>query len=556
MSLHRPGAASTLGAVTDRVDGKPEAAALPDPRALGEAVQTLLDSATSALLVVDAAGHVIAANAAVRTHFAVSPDEVRGSAIEPLLDAIAALAESPEHAREVLDTVRKQPVDPARGRAAGEEHRDTFILERPTRRVIGAYCGAIGEPGAALTGTIWAFEDVTDSYDADQQLRTLVSAAPVPLIITRLGDGRILFCNEPLARIVDTTAAELTGRASPDFYHDRDDRDLVLGDLRKTGMVNREIRLRTVTGKERWALFALSRTELSGEAVIVGAIIDITSRKQAETRLQNALDALELAYRELNESRAQLVQSEKMASLGMLVAGVAHEVNTPIAAVASMHDTLTRSIDKLREALSAADPELLDRSDVARSFTVIDNCNRVIRDGTLRVGELVKRLKSFARLDEAELKTVDVHSGIEDTLALIQHELKGIDVVREYGELPALSCFPSRLNQVFLNLLMNAKQALGTSGTVTISTAADDERITVRVRDDGPGIAPEHLPKIFDPGFTTKGVRVGAGLGLSICYRIMEEHRGSIRAESTPGEGATFEVVVPLNLREQLGAGT
>jgi signal transduction histidine kinase len=165
------------------------------------------------------------------------------------------------------------------------------------------------------------------------------------------------------------------------------------------------------------------------------------------------------------------------------------------------------------------------------------------------VTEIVRRLRSFARLDQAELKRADIHEGLEDTLALIHHELKHTIVVkREYGNIPPISCYPGRLNQVFLNLLNNARQAIRGKGEIGIRTFVREERVHIVVSDTGSGISPENLRKIFDPGFTTKGVGVGTGLGLSICYQIVRDHRGEIRVESEPGKGATFTVILPMDL--------
>jgi signal transduction histidine kinase len=239
-----------------------------------------------------------------------------------------------------------------------------------------------------------------------------------------------------------------------------------------------------------------------------------------------------------------------MASLGSLVAGIAHEINTPVGAIASMHDTLVRALRKLEATLNEEHPGVVASSASLQSaLKLVQEANRVIESGTQRVTEIVRRLRSFARLDQAELKKADIHEGLEDTLALIHHELKhSIVVKRDYGVVPPISCYPGRLNQVFLNLLNNARQAIRGKGEIGIRTEVRDQRVEIAVSDTGAGIAPENLRKIFDPGFTTKGVGVGTGLGLSICYQILRDHRGEIRVESEPGKGSTFTVVLPMDL--------
>ncbi|MCK6547617.1 ATP-binding protein [Myxococcota bacterium] len=273
-------------------------------------------------------------------------------------------------------------------------------------------------------------------------------------------------------------------------------------------------------------------------------------RDRVLLQLSNAHDELAKAHEELRQTQSKLAQSERMASLGQLVAGIAHEINTPVGAMASAQDSLRRATAKLKEALTA---EVRDDAKLARLLSVIDDANRVMESGSTRVTNIVRRLKTFARLDEAELKRVDLHEGLDDTLMLLDHELRGrVEVTREYGQLPLVACYPGQINQVFLNLIHNARQAIPARGHITITTWAEPGRVKVRVRDDGVGIPPENLRKIFDPGFTTKGVRVGTGLGLAICYRIIEEHQGEITVESKPGEGSAFTVAIPLDLDDIL----
>jgi len=218
-----------------------------------------------------------------------------------------------------------------------------------------------------------------------------------------------------------------------------------------------------------------------------------------------------------------------------------------------MHDTLLRAVEKLKGMLSACDIDSSDAERMQPILAAIDDANRVIDSGAERVMTIVRRLRSFARLDEAELKAVDIHDGIEDTLTLIHHEIKNrITVVRDFGNIPPLTCYPGRLNQVFLNLLNNARQAIAGEGTITIKTSLSDSKVAIRFTDSGSGISKENVERIFDPGFTTKGVRVGTGLGLSICYQIIEDHRGKIEVESEVGKGTTFTILLPLNLEEQL----
>jgi two-component system NtrC family sensor kinase len=300
-----------------------------------------------------------------------------------------------------------------------------------------------------------------------------------------------------------------------------------------------------------------------------GAIFDITERKLVEEELAKHRNHLEdlvetrtieitKANQHLRETQAQLVQSAKMASLGNLVAGIAHEINTPIGAVNSMQDTLFRSLEKLKNSIEKQYPEEQKKlSKLKANLKVIDESKKVINSGTDRVINIVKRLRSFARLDEAELKTVDIHNCLEDTLTLIHHDIKhNIQVKKAFGDFPPVSCYPGKLNQVFLNILVNAKQAIKEKGIIDITTYTKQKHVFIEIKDNGVGIEKEHLKKVFDPGYTTKGVGVGTGLGLSICYQIMQDHLGEILVESEVNKGTTFTVVLPMDLDDRINQGS
>ena len=274
------------------------------------------------------------------------------------------------------------------------------------------------------------------------------------------------------------------------------------------------------------------------------------------TDIRRAFHELKKASKELRHAQTQLIQSEKMASLGTMVAGIAHEINTPMGAIASMHDTLIRAVERIK-SLPTESTEAV-QAKRARLLKLIDEANQTMKTGTERVTTIIRRLKSFARLDEAELKDADIHEGIEDTLLLMHHELKhGITVVREFGDVPLLACYPGRLNQVFLNILMNARHAIEHQGEIHIRTSVTpDNYVRVAFTDTGSGIPPENIARIFDPGFTTKGVGIGMGLGLSICYQIVQDHLGRIEVDSTPGKGTTFTVLLPRDLESRLAEMT
>ena len=239
---------------------------------------------------------------------------------------------------------------------------------------------------------------------------------------------------------------------------------------------------------------------------------------------------------------SQLIQSEKMAALGLLVAGVAHEINTPMGAIHSNNDIMTRAVGKVRKLLEPA-PD----NEVRRLLDILGEVCRNNEIATERIMKIVGSLKNFARLDEAERKKVNIHEGIESTLSLLRHQLKNrIRIVKSFGDIPETECYPNELNQVFMNILVNAAQAIKHRGEITVKTWREGDRVNIAISDTGVGIPPENLSKVFDPGFTTKGVGLGTGLGLSICYKIIQDHRGAIEAESSK-QGTTFTISIPLN---------
>jgi signal transduction histidine kinase len=232
-------------------------------------------------------------------------------------------------------------------------------------------------------------------------------------------------------------------------------------------------------------------TESSRRLKIYARELEENSEKLEEAKAQleeysrTLEQKVEERTKEVKEKQTQLIQSSKMAALGSLVAGVAHEINTPVGAINSMHNTLMRAVEKVRQDIEDCLKEThQEHQKIRSSLVVIDDANKVIQAGTERVIDIVKRLRSFARLDEAELKDADINEGIEDTLTIIHHQIKHeITVVKNYGDIPKIACFPGRLNQVFLNLLINAKQAIEGKGTITISTYSRNNKVYVEIKD-------------------------------------------------------------------------
>lgn len=269
-------------------------------------------------------------------------------------------------------------------------------------------------------------------------------------------------------------------------------------------------------------------------------------RRRAADALQLAHGELErkvdLRTQELREKQVQLAQAEKMAALGELVAGIAHEVNTPLGAIKSNNDTMQRMLAKM-----SAQPDAPQET-IARWLAMGHTLTDVSSEAIERIARILGSMRNFARLDQPELEKVDLHEGIDSTLTLVNHKLKGrIEVVRDYGEIPPVECHANQINQVFMNLLVNSAQAIDGTGRITITTGLHGDEVVITVADDGCGIAAAHLKRVFDPGFTTKGVGVGTGLGLAIVHEIIAEHRGHISVESVEGEGTRVKLRLPVH---------
>ncbi|WP_269791859.1 ATP-binding protein [Stenotrophomonas sp. Iso1] len=282
-----------------------------------------------------------------------------------------------------------------------------------------------------------------------------------------------------------------------------------------------------------------------------------------ERELQQRHAELRQAYLRLNGTQEKLLQSEKMASIGQLAAGVAHEINNPIGYVHSNLGSLQeylRSlftvIESYERALRAPDPKaLIPEIDDIRNRLDIDFISRDLpqlmaesREGIERVTRIVRDLKDFSYSGRDESwKLVDLHAGLESTINIIWNELKyKVTLERRYGELPMIECLPSELNQVYMNLLLNAGHAIADRGSIIVSTGVDGDEVWVEFQDDGAGISADLRQRIFDPFFTTKPVGSGTGLGLSISYGIINKHHGRIDLESTVGEGSRFRIVLPI----------
>ncbi len=287
--------------------------------------------------------------------------------------------------------------------------------------------------------------------------------------------------------------------------------------------------------------------------------------------------ALELALHDIQTMQSKLIESEKMSALGILLSGVAHEINNPVGFIHGNIEYLERYIKKIIELVHLYEdqynPPLLIIQDKIKSIELdflLRDIPKVLQSmwiGAERILEIVKSLRTFSRLDEAEYNAVDLHEGLDSTLMILQSQLKGdptrpqIEVIKNYGILPPVECYPGKLNQVFMNILGNAIDALGEQydlipdrpSRISIETKSQGENIQITISDSGGGIPEAVQSKLFDPFFTTKPVGKGTGLGLSISYQIIaENHKGKLSCHSTIGYSTTFTIVIPISQADAL----
>ena len=345
-----------------------------------------------------------------------------------------------------------------------------------------------------------------------------------------------------------------------------------------TSLFSRELEA-TLTDKERFRVYLIA---YAGALLILIAWLGSKIRAanlSLEHRVLDRTRELSEALEHLKESEAQLIQSEKMSSLGQMVAGIAHEINTPLAYVKNSLGTVSDRLGDLSGAVDHCEKLLAllqagqntDRNELSRQFArassaiaelrqqrATEELASLVKDGlygTGQMAEIVGNLKDFSRLDRSKVTSFNLNDGLNSTLVLAKHMLKSVKVDKHLGDIPPVMCSPSQVNQVFLNLVTNAVQALENGeGTITLTTRSEDGGVALEVADTGKGITEDVLPKIFDPFFSTKEVGKGTGLGLSVSYKIVQQHGGRIDVESTPGVGSRFTVWFPFKPPAELAA--
>ena len=391
--------------------------------------------------------------------------------------------------------------------------------------------------------------------ESEKKYRALMQEAGEAILLADLDTRRIIEVNEQAEKLTTVPREALRGRTLADVVPVEEFADAATFEkMQQDGHLQySNVRLERRGAAPSYVDVGVSLVSYGGNRIVQVICHDVTEREKLSSHLRHHAEELEKEVqeltRDLRDSQSQLVQQEKMAALGKLVAGIAHEMNTPIGTINSNADTLGRSLAKLRGIVTSesSDEAVRENRALQHVLSVVEDISRVNQLASERIVDIVTTLRNFARLDEADLKTADLHEGLESTLTLVRHELKNrVRVVKEYGDIPPIRCHPNQINQVFMNLLVNASQAVEGKGEVRIKTFREDDMVNVQISDTGVGIPPENLPRIFDPGFTTKGVGVGTGLGLSICFKIVQDHGGNIDVETAIGKGSTFTVRLPV----------
>ncbi|SIO95219.1 PAS domain-containing sensor histidine kinase [Vibrio spartinae] len=432
-----------------------------------------------------------------------------------------------------------------------DREKYSHFIERVFDRIEIAFCAEWGRSDT-MNRAIGELQE-TNRRITNEKNKFLTIFESMPTAVFLLDDKRrIVHMNFSGAQMIDPTA-----KSGGHYYSHPDDRipfpwlEDELSRFYETGDEKEYEYLIELPDKDECQVLARFHPmedisfKYTGKVVILQ---DITERKKAE--------------KELKQTQTYIIHQEKMASIGQLAAGVAHEINNPMGFIISNLSSLRKYIECLTEFITVED-QAIALADIPNDFQLaeireklkIDYISEDVKeliveslDGAERVKHIVQELKTFSRIDQADYTLIDLNETIKTTMNIAWNEIKYVATLEhEFGNIPKINCYPQQLNQVFLNLLVNAAQAIKDQGTITVRTWCDEKNINVSITDTGGGILPKDLARIFEPFYTTKDVGKGTGLGLSISYGIIQNHGGEIRVESEIGKGSTFTVTLPIH---------
>lgn len=521
-------------------------------------LQEIMDAIPNPVYYKDTKSVYLGCNAAFKIFFCKTTQEIIGHTLRDIMPE-RYVDVSSQKEQNILESGRSERYETQLVRADGMV-RNILVSKAPFSNSDGTLAGVVG-----------AFVDITEQRKMDDQIRKMsraIEQSPATIVITDI-EGVIEYVNPKFSQTTGYSVEEAIGQnprilksgEMPEDYY------TVLWSTISAGKEwHGEFRNKRKDGSLYWEFASISPLfdKSGGITGYLAVKEDITDRKADEAELARSRMELEKAYIELKEAQLQIFQQEKMASIGQLAAGVAHEINNPMGFISSNLTTLTKYIERLSEFIAAGDRTLAEYSDTPGADLlketrkrlkidyIIEDARQLImesQDGAGRVRRIVQDLKSFSRVDNAEQALINLNEALETTINIAWNEIKYVaSLNREFGNIPEIRCYPQQLNQVFLNLLVNAAHAMeGGQGSITVRTWSDESDIYVSVTDSGCGIPEGIRQRIFEPFFTTKEVGKGTGLGLSISYDIIRKHGGEISVESETGQGTTFTVKLPVS---------
>lgn len=510
-------------------------------------------------------GHYLGVNKAWEALFGIDRKRIVGNKLDMLYPQAAEIA------------AKHIAMDEALWRDGGTQQYEISIpVANGDIRNVMYYKAALTSEEGHITGLVGAIVDMTEHRQTERTLEqfkcTLDQTQDCVFMFSPVS-LRFFYANHGAAEQVGYSLDQLMSMTPLDIkpaFTEKSFREMLrplLGG--HGGAITFETMHRHKDGHEIPVEVVLQYVETSGAPRFVSVVRDTSERKRVESEIRKRYEEVSTLNAQLQDMQHQLLQSEKMASIGQLAAGVAHEVNNPIGYVYSNLGTLEHYLHDLFEVIAAyesTEPALADmaaravveqarqKADLAFLKEDVGSIMGECREGITRVKKIVQDLKDFSRIDTSEeWQWADLHAGLDSTLNIVRNELKyKTEIIKEYGVLPEVECLPSQLNQVFLNMLVNAGHAIEEHGTITLRTGVEVERVWVEIEDSGKGIPPEHLKRIFDPFFTTKPVGTGTGLGLSLSYGIVSKHHGEIEVHSEPGKGSCFRIWLPVRQQTPL----